>query len=57
MKAKQNISSLHKIISCLVSLLLLYIKKDVAACKVSSVFNHSLSFLKTNFILKREHKI
>ena len=40
MKGKQNISSLHKIICSLVSLFLLYIMKVVAACKVSSVFNH-----------------
>ena len=46
MKGKQNISSLHKTICSLVSLFLLYMKV-VAACKVSSVFNHiiSLSFL------------
>ena len=50
MKGKQNISSLHKNICSLVSmfLLYLYIKKVVAACKVSSVFNH---------ISLREHKI
>ena len=40
MKRKQNISSLHKIACSLVSLFLLYIMKVVAACKVSSVFNH-----------------
>ena len=46
MKGKQNISSLHKIICSLVSLFLWYIMKVVAACKVSSVFNHiSPSFL------------
>ena len=46
MKGKQNISSLHKIICSLVSLFLLYMKEVVAACKVSSVFNHiSLSLL------------
>ena len=45
-KVKQNISSLHKIISSVLSLFLLYIMKVVAACKVSSVFNHiSPSFL------------
>ena len=58
-KGKQNISSLHEIVCSLVSsLFLLCITKVVAACKVSSVFNHiSLSFLQTNFILKREHII
>ena len=46
MKGKRNISSLHKIICSLVSLFLWYIMKVVAACKVSSVFNHiSPSFL------------
>ena len=46
MKGKQNISSLHKIISCLVSSFLRYIVKAVAVCKVSIVFNHiSSSFL------------
>ena len=56
MKGKQNISSLHKIICSLVSLFLWYIMKVVAACKVSSVFNHiSPSFLKTNFILKKKN--
>ena len=45
-QVKQNISSLHKIISSVLSLFLLYIMKVVAACKVSSVFNHiSPSFL------------
>ena len=45
MKGKQNISSLHKIICSLVSLLL-YIIKVLAVFKVSSVFNHiSPSFL------------
>ena len=39
-KVKQNISSLHKIISSVLSLFLLYIMKVVAACKVSSEFNH-----------------
>ena len=48
MKGKQNISSLHKNICSLVSMFLLYIKKVVAACKVSSVFNH---------VSLREHKI
>ena len=37
MKGKQNISSLHKNICSLVSILLLYIKKVVAACKVCLV--------------------
>ena len=51
MKGKQSIASLHKIICSLVSLFLLDIMKVVAACKVSSVFNHiSPSFLQTNFI-------
>ena len=46
MKGKRNISSLHKIICSLVSLFLWYIMNVVAACKVSSVFNHiSPSFL------------
>ena len=47
MKGKQNTSSLHKIIWSLVSLFLSYIKKVVAACKVSpAFFNYiSLSFL------------
>ena len=58
MKGKQNISNLHKIICSLVSLFLLYIMKVAAAWKVSSVFNlTSLSFLSTNFVLKREHNI
>ena len=59
MKGKQDISSLHEIVCSLVSSsFLLCITKVVAACKVSSVFNHiSLSFLQTNFILKREHII
>ena len=41
MKGKQNSSGLHKIIYSPVSIFLLYIKKVVAACKVSSVFNHT----------------
>ena len=46
MKGKRNIPSLHKIICSLVSLFLLYVKKVVAACKISLVLNHiSLSFL------------
>ena len=40
MKVKQNISSLHKIICSLVALLLWYVMKVLAACKISSVFNH-----------------
>ena len=46
MKGKQNIPSLHRIICNVVSLFLLYVKTLVAACKVSSVFNHiRLNFL------------
>ena len=40
MKRKRNITSLYKIICSLVSLFLSYIMKVVAACKISSVFNH-----------------
>ena len=39
MKGKQKISSLHKIICSLLSVLLLYIMKVVAAGKGSLVFN------------------
>ena len=54
MKGTQNISGLHTIICSIVSLFLWYIMKIV----VSSVFNHiSPSFVWTNFILKRKHKI
>ena len=54
MRGKQNISILHKITCSLVSLFLLYHMKVVGAYKFSSVSNHiSLSFLYTNFILKR----
>ena len=46
MKGKQKISSSHKIICSLLSVLLLYIMKVVAACKGSLVFNPiSPSFL------------
>ena len=46
MKGKQKISSLHKIICSLLSVLLLYIMKVVAACKGFLVFNPiSPSFL------------
>ena len=46
MKGKQKISSLHKTICSLLSVLLLYIMKVVAACKGSLVFNPiSPSFL------------
>ena len=47
-RQREIISSLHEIISSLVSLFLWYMKV-VVACKVSSVFNHiSPSFLKFN---------
>ena len=47
-RQREIISSLHEIISILVSLFLWYMKV-VVACKVSSVFNHiSPSFLKFN---------
>ena len=47
-RQREIISSLHEIISSLMSLFLWYMKV-VVACKVSSVFNHiSPSFLKFN---------
>ena len=62
MKGKQNISSLHKIICSLVSLFLWYIMKVVAACKVSSVFNHIssyklISYLKENVKFNKHSSI